>query len=205
MKSQATTLIALIALATLTGTAPPSPAADRATQSIQDVYNQGRAAFFRNDFATAKRLLTRVNQADPNHRPTIILLKNITMAEQEAAAKTNSLEGRLRRTSLPRLDLADARVPDVLEFIQLKAAEVSADRTKPNFVVRLTEEDQRRSISLQLNQPSLHAALAAVATLADLDVVYDSHTVTIRSRRLTPAPATTTTQTETPAPRPQPR
>jgi hypothetical protein len=200
------TAASLVVLALLLGTSPPSPAADPAPPpSIQDVYDQGRAAFFRNDLATAKRLLTRVNQADPRHRPTVIMLKNIAMAEKEAATKANSLEARLRRTTLPRLDLADTRLPDALEFIQLKAAAVSADGHKPNFVIRLTEEDLRRPVTLQLSKPSLHTALAAVATLADLDIIYESHTVTIRSRRLAPATAAKPAPSEIPAGLPQPR
>jgi hypothetical protein len=183
-----TPIRAFAAFACLLGLASPhaSLAADPRPPTIQETFNAGRAAFFRDDFATAKRLLTQVNKADPKHRPTIIMLKNIAMAEQEAAARANTLEARMQRTTLPRLDLSDARVPEVLEFIQLKAAEVSKDRTKPNFVIRLTEQDQKRTVSLQLSQPSLHAALAALATLADLDIRYDTHAVTIRSRSLTP-------------------
>ena len=191
---------AIVALAVLLGAAPSSPAAEPKPRSIQEVFDEGRAAFFRNDFATAKRLLTQVNKADPKHRPTIIMLKNINMAEQEAAAKANSLEGRMRRTTLPRLDLVDARVPDVLEFIQLKAAEVSKDGAKPNFVIRLTEQDEKRAISLHLSQPTLHSALAALSTLADLDVVYDTHAVTIRSRGLAPAVAEKSPEGTAPAP-----
>jgi hypothetical protein len=190
---------AIIALAALLGAASPSPAADQKPRTIQEVFDEGRAAFFRNDFATAKRLLTQVNKADPKHRPTIIMLKNITLAEQEAAAKANSLEGRMRRTTLPRLDLVDARVPEVLEFIQLKAAEVSKTGAKPNFVIRLTEQDQKRTLTLQLSQPTLHSALAALSTLADLDVVYDTHAVTIRSRSLAPAVAEKSVQGAPPA------
>ena len=185
----------IVALAALLAPAPVSRAADTRPPTIQDVYNQGRAAFYRNDFATAKRLLTQVNKADPKHRPTIILLKNISLAEKEAAAKANSLEGRMKRTNLPRLDLVDARVPEVLEFIQLKAAEVTQGGAKPNFVIRLSEEDQKRPVTLHLSQPTLHSALAALSTVADLDIVYDRYAVSIRSRSLAPAtpesPATT--------------
>ncbi len=163
-------------------------AAEPRKRTIQEVYDEGRAAFFRNDLATAKRLLAQVNKADPNHRPTIILLRNIAQAEREAAVKANSLESRMRRTMLPRFELTDARVPEVLEFLQVKAAETSKDGTKPNFVVRLTDQDEKRQVSLKLNQPSLHSALASLAMLADLEVRYDTHTVTIRSRSLVPAP-----------------
>lgn len=189
MKTPTCALTAFFALAALLAAAPPSNAAHEKPRTIQEVFDEGRAAFFRNDFATARRLLTRVNKADPKHRPTIIMLRNITMAEQEAAARAASLEGRMQRTTLPRLDLVDARVPDVLEFIQLKAAQASKDGARPNFVIRLTEQDQKRAVTLQLSQPTLHGVLAALSTLADLDIAYETHAVTIRSRSLAPAVA----------------
>lgn len=172
--------VALAALTAIHGAEPRQ-------RTIQEVYNEGRAAFFRDDLATAKRLLTQVNKADPKHRPTIILLKNIQQAEREAAIKANSLENRMRRTVLPRFELVDARVPEVLEFFQIKAAEASKDGVKPNFLIQLTEQDDKRLVTLRLSQPSLHSALAALATLADLDVRYDTYAVTIRSRSLAPA------------------
>lgn len=196
MKTPTSATIALVALmgAILIS---PTRAAEPRPRTIQEVFDEGRAAFFRDDYLTAKRLLTQVNKADPKHRPTIIMLKNITMAEREAAAKANSLQGRMKRTVLPRLDLVDARVPEVLEFIQIKAAEVSKDGAKPNFVIRLTEQDEKRPVTLRLTEPTLHSALAALATLADLDVIYDEYAVTIRSRSLAPvvpeAPAATGT------------
>jgi hypothetical protein len=166
---------------------PAALAAPPRSPTVQETYNEGKAAFFRDDYATAKRLLTQVNKADPKHRPTIIMLKNISMAEREAAAKAASLEGRMRRTVLSRLDLVDARIPEVLEFLQIKAAEAGGDGARPNFVIRLDEPDLKRPITLRLSQPTVHSALAALATLADLDVNYDDYAVTIRSRSLAPA------------------
>jgi len=178
----------LIVTATLGGGLMESAlGAEPKQRTIQEVYEAGRAAYFRDDFATAKRLLAQVNKADPKHRPTIILLKNISLVEREAAAKANTLENRMRQVTLPRFDLVDARVPEVLEFLQIKAAEGRKDGVKPNFIVRLTEQDEKRTVTLKLSQPSLHSALAALATLADLDIRYDTYAVTIRSRSLVPA------------------
>lgn len=184
MKTPTSTIIALCTL--LGALLPSTHATEPRPRTIQEVFDDGKSAFFRDDYATAKRLLTQVNRADPKHRPTIIMLKNITLAEREAAAKANSLEGRMRRLTLPRLDLVEARVPEVLEFIQIKAAEVSKDHARPNFVIRLTEQDDKRMVTLRLSQPTLHSALAALATLADLDVSYDAYAVSIRSRSLAP-------------------
>lgn len=172
--------LALAAITVIQGAEPRQ-------RSIQEVYNEGRAAFFRDDLATAKRLLTQVNKADPKHRPTIILLKNIQLAEREAAIKANSLENRMRKVVIPRFELVDARVPEVLEFLQIKAAEASKDGVKPNFLIQLNQQDDKRLVTLRLSQPSLHSALAALATLADLEVRYDMYAVTIRSRSLVPS------------------
>ena len=173
-------------LAGASGQTPPLPR----TTTIQDLFDAGKAAFFRDDFATTKRLLTAVNKADPKHQPTVIMLRNIALAEKAEAAKRNSLEGRMQRMVIPQLDLQEARVTEVLDFLQLKAAELSAGGAKPNFIVKLDEAAARQSITLKLTQVSVSDALRALATTAGLEISYDQFAVTIRSKTAAATAAT---------------
>ncbi|MGI8604967.1 MAG: hypothetical protein ACR2OZ_18505 [Verrucomicrobiales bacterium] len=164
----------------------PTPAKAR---SAVELYEEGRAALFRDDLVTAKAKLSQVLRANPNHQPTIIMLKNIQLAEAEAAKKNASPEGRLQRIMLPQLDLADAKISEVLEFIQLKTAE-QAGAAKPNFVVKLDPATEGQKITLKLGKVSVYDALRSVAKAASLDVIYDAHTVIIKPRSSEGQPST---------------
>jgi hypothetical protein len=159
--------------------------------TVQAWFEQGRAAFFRDDYITAKKLLLQVNKADPKHQPTIILLRNIKMAEDAQAAQAATVEARLKRLVVPTLDLTDTKVPEALEFLQLKAAELSP-KAKPNFIMHLDENARRQTITLKLSKVSLFDALRAVAGAGGLEVVYDRFAVTIQPKGTAPptVPAT---------------
>jgi hypothetical protein len=159
--------------------------------TVQAWFEQGRAAFFRDDYVTAKKLLVQVNKADPKHQPTIILLRNIKMAEDAQAAKAATVEGRMKQLVIPTLDLTDTKVPEALEFLQLKAAELSPN-AKPNFIMHLDENARRQMVTLKLSRVSLHDAIRAVAGAGGLEVIYDRFAVTIQPKGTAPSTVPTT-------------
>ena len=159
--------------------------------TMQEIYEAGRLAYFHDDYVTAKRLLTQVNKADPKHRPTIIMLKHISMAEQVAAAKAASLEARMKRMTLPRLELEESSVIEVLDFLRLKVGELYSEGQKPNFIIKLDAEKERKKVTLKLAQVTLYDALNALASAAGLETVYDQYAVTIQPKGEAAAPAGT--------------
>ncbi len=179
-------LLASAPLLPAQSTKPAAPTPPARPLTTQDLYEAGRAAFYRDDFARAKPLLQQVNRLDPKHQPTIILLKNIQLAEQEAAAKRASLEGRMKAATVPRFEVDDAPVTEVIDYLRLKAAQTKG--MQPNFIVKLTEEEGKRRVTLKLGQTSLHNLLGAIASATDLEVVYDRFAVTIQ-KKSAPVPA----------------
>lgn len=158
-------------------------AAPARKMTLQQMYDEAKLAYYLNDFAKAKPLLVRVNRADPNHRPTAIMLKNIELAEQDTARQAASLEGRMKRITLEKFEVEEAKVPEVLDFLQLKATE--AGHAKPNFIVRLDDTTARQAVTLRLRRISLYDALRSLETAADLEIRYDTHAVTVLSHRAT--------------------
>lgn len=159
--------------------------------TMQEIYDAGRLAYFHDDYVTAKRLLAQVNKADPKHKPTIIMLKHISMAEQVAAAKAASLEGRMKRMMIPRLELDDTSVIEVLDFLRLKTGELYSEAQKPNFIIKLNPEKERQKVTLKLGRVSLYEALNALASAAGLEAAYDRYAVTIQAKSDVPATAGT--------------
>jgi hypothetical protein len=171
------------------GQAPRVPTPAPKPKSAYELYQEGQAAFFREDFVTAKAKLAQVLRLSPRHQPTIIMLKNIELAEAAAAAKNATLEGRAQRIVFPTLDLVDAKVPEILDFLQTKSGEVAGADGRPNFIVKLDPAAEKQTITLKLSKVTLYDALRAVADAANLEVAYDRHAIIIKSRGIDPPPA----------------
>jgi hypothetical protein len=180
-------LLSLGMAAGLPGQAPAVPATPAKGKTAGQLYDEGRAAYFREDFATAKAKLTQVLRVSPNHTPTIAMLKNIQMAEAAAARQSASVRSRLERTMLPRLDLSDAKVPEAIDFLQLKAAEAAGPAGRPNFIIKLDPVTEKQTVTLKLGRTSVYDALRALATVARLELVFDQYAVQIRPLGSEPA------------------
>jgi hypothetical protein len=150
--------------------------------SAQDLYEQGRAAYFRKDYATAKARLLKVQKMDPNHLPTKVILHQLIESEAQAALKAASLESRMQRVTVPLLVLENTKVREALEFVQIKAAEAGQHGVRPNFAIKITPATEAKMLTLHLNQVTLHEALRSIAELASLEVTYEPNVVTIASR-----------------------
>ena len=195
-------LLSLGIMAALPAQAPVVPPTPPKGKTAGELYDEGRAAFFREDFATAKAKLTQVLRVSPNHGPTLIMLKNIQMAEAAAAKQNASLQARLQRMMLPRLDLSDAKVTEVLDFLQVKSEEIAGPAGRPNFIIKLDPVTAKQTVTLKLGRTSVYDALRAVAVAARLELVFDPYAVTIRPLGSEPAaPETTKKDTQTPVPK----
>lgn len=163
--------LAVLLLMTLSLSATPQE------KTYEQLYEEAKLAFYLGDFAKAKPLLVKISRANPNHRPSAIMLRQVELAEAKAAREAASLEGRMKRVRLQKFDVEGEPVAEVLEFLRVKAEQ--AGHAKSNFIIRLGESGTRDKLSIHLRNISVYDALKAVAESAGLRVVYDTHTVTI--------------------------
>jgi hypothetical protein len=82
------------------------------------------------------------------------------------------------------LDLVDAKIPEVLDFLQVKAGEQAGAAGRPNFIVKLDPTAEKQTITLKLTKVSLYDALRAVADGAALDITFDRYAIIIKSHSL---------------------
>jgi hypothetical protein len=74
-----------------------------------------------------------------------------------------------KKIVLERISFAEASLPEALAHLQRKAAEASAGKAHPVFVIR-HDAAPRSAVTLDLRNVSLHDAVAAVCLVTDLEV-----------------------------------
>lgn len=105
-----------------------------------------------------------------------------------------------KKIVLDRISFAEASLPEALAYLQRKAAEVSAGKAHPVFVIR-QDAAPRSAVTLDLRNVSLHDAMATVCLVTDLEVKWFPWGAGIGNRQA--AAAVTGADTKAaPAPRP---
>ncbi len=170
--------------------APPKVTVPSSARSPAQIYEEARRAYYSNDYATAKVKLIDVLKTNPNFQPAVIMLNSIRSAEAAEAMKAASLESRMKRASLPTLDLDDEPIRDVLEYLRIRASQqASLNGQKPNMVIKLDPQTEKRRVSLHFGQVSLYDALHAAAAAANLEVLYTQFAITIQPKGAEPPAA----------------
>lgn len=165
--------IAAALLAVFSWVALPVQAAD----DINVLYQQGRAAFYRGDFATAHKLLTRVAAANPRHTETTNMLSYIN-ANHKLVDTT--LEKQYTAVILPKVEFADVTLSEALEGLRLMSKNASNGKVVPNIIVR-GEEVAQRKVTLSLSNIPLTEAMNYITQLTDTKLAYEKHAIIVSS------------------------
>lgn len=148
-----------------------SPAAD----DLNAIYQQGRAAFYKGDFVTAKEHLSKVAAAAPNHAETQNLLRYIQANAKNAA---QSPERSYAAVILPKVEMTDVTLPDALDGLRLLTQNASQGKVTPNIIVKGTQVKETK-FSLTLANVPLTEALQYIAQLSGGKLTYDKHAAVI--------------------------
>ena len=164
MKTLLLRLFALASLFASTGTL-------RAADDLNVVFQQGRAAFYRGDYETAKVYLTQVATASPNHAETKNMLGYINAHGKKAAATPQQTYAAV---ILPKVDFTDVTLPEALDGLRILTKNASQGRVTPNIIVKGTAVNQKK-FSLTLNNIPLTQALEYAVQQAGGRLTYDKH------------------------------
>lgn len=125
--------------------------------------------------ATCDQVLEAIGYANGlqiNYTPQGLALRVETGARQQFDAgdpKLPAFSGAAQKIVLDRISFAEASLPEALAYLQRKAAEVSAGKAHPVFVIR-HDAAPRSAVTLDLRNVSLHDAVASVCLVTDLEV-----------------------------------
>lgn len=144
-------------------------------EDLNAVFQQGRAAFYRNDYATAYQLLSRVAAANPKHTET-----NNMLAFIRANHKID--EGTLKKqydaVMLPKVDMQDVTLAEAIDGLRVLSKNASGGKVTPNFMIKGADLGERK-LTLALNNIPLTEALTYITQLTNTKATYDKHVVII--------------------------
>lgn len=162
-----------------------SARADDGRQSIAEVYEAGRQAYFRNDFAAAKPCFRKVLRAKPGHVPSLAMLNTILEAEKKAAAQMSML-GWAKRTLIPSIDVEDAPIEEVIAFLRVKSRTLTNGAWEPNFILRKPAEGRTPGVTISLREVPVEYVVQKLGEACGLAVRYEEHAIIIAPAELLP-------------------
>lgn len=151
----------------------PATAAD----DINTLYQQGRAAFYRGDFATAHQLLSKVAAANPRHTETANMLAYIN-ANHKLVDTT--LEKQYTAVILPKVEFDDVTLGEAMEGLRILAKNASNGKVTPNVIIR-GEDVAQRKLSLSLSNVPLTEVLNYTTQLTNTRLTYEKHAIILSS------------------------
>jgi hypothetical protein len=107
------------------------------------------------------------------------------LAETQALRKADEqdpvklMHARLQKTVLPEVNLRDAAVRDVIEFLQREAQQRWPDKSPVNFVWLVPAEAELPPVTLTMREAPLGDVIKYVTQLAGLRYRVDAHAVVI--------------------------
>lgn len=149
----------------------------QAAEDMNAVFQQGRAAFYRGDFATAQQLLARVAAVNPRHPETVNMLAYI---KANGKLTDPTLERQYAAIILPKVEFSEVTLSEALEGLRMLAKNASGGKVTPNVIVR-GEDVAQRKLSINLSNVPLTEALNYVGQLTNTRLTYDKHAVIISS------------------------
>ncbi|CAN5164694.1 hypothetical protein BH23VER1_BH23VER1_13370 [soil metagenome] len=201
MKPSSTALTALAAI--LLSLSPADVSAQQGAASLRQLHAEGRAAFYRGDYETARVKLAQVLEAKPGHAETRALMARLNVLAEEQSGNP-AMERKMASIIIDSIDLKDVTATEAVEYLVLKTKSRSDDEFRPNIVLKeVPGEDAAPKFTLQLNNVPASYALSAIGNLAGLKFNYDKYAIIGTPRNPAAEPAATPDSADTDAGEPQ--
>ena len=166
-------ILALLLTTAATLHAAPPPA------EVTQYLTEGQAAFNKGDYATAKGAFEMVYQMDPRNVSAISYLQKIKVLEK-GAPKNVDQERQLATLIVPKVQLKEATIGSVFDYLKTTANKLSDGKIAVNFVLKLPEDAiKTQTITLSMNNAPFTEVVKYVAELANLNVQYQKFAVLV--------------------------
>ena len=166
-------VLALLLTTAITLHAAPAPA------EVAQFLTEGQAAFNKGDYATARGAFEMVYQMDPRNVTAINYLQKIKVLEK-GAPKNVDQERQLAALIVPKVQLKEATIGSVFDYLKTTAAKLSDGKIAVNFVLKLPDDViKTQAITLSMNNAPFTEVVKYVAELANLNVQYQKFGVLV--------------------------
>lgn len=154
-------------------------------EDINQVFQMGKAAYYKGDFETAYRLLQQVEARHPSHFETKALMAQIR--SQMKSTGGSSLKKTYEGVVIPKLDFADVSLTEAVEGLRGLSSAATGGKVMPNIIVKDPALGSK-TFSLNLRNVPLTQAIQYLAEMTGAHVSYDTHAVIFNT-----APASSST------------
>lgn len=149
----------------------------QAADDLENLFQMGRAAYYKGDLEQAHQLLSMVEAQNPRHQETRILLGDIRL---KLKATGNSLRKKYEGVKLAKIEFSDVTLQEALDGLRILAKNSSNGQVVPNFIV--TDPILKaKALSLTLTDVPLTQAIEYVARIVGARAAYDNHAVLFSS------------------------
>lgn len=179
MKMKIPGYILILASAFLFVSVPAGGLAAEQKQTLQQVFESAKEAYYRGDYESAKAGFTRVLQADPRHSYSRAYLAQI-MQKTKNPGPTGAavLEGRMAGVIAPSIDFQEATLGSVIEFIPEKTAELTKKEFTPSIIYKgAPEELTQKKVTLRLSNVPMSEVLRYVGELTQIQFKYEQYAI----------------------------
>ena len=166
------------------------PTTGLVAEEVKRLLADGVVAFSKGDYATARGLFETAYQIDSRNLVAINYLQKIKVLEK-GVSRPMSQERQLAGVIVPKVQLKDATIGAVFDYLKSMAAKLTEGKVAVNFVLKLPEETVKtQTISLSMSGVPYTEVVKYVAELANLQVEYQQYAVLVTPKPGTaPAPA----------------
>jgi len=148
-----------------------------AADDINQIFQMGRAAYYKGDMETAYQLLTQVEARNPKHFETKALLAQI---RSQMKPGTGSLKRSYESVILPKIEFTDVTLAEAIEGLRSLSKSATGGKVMPNILIK-DQDLAGKTLSLNLRNLPLTDAIQYLADMAGARTVYDKHAVIFTS------------------------
>lgn len=164
---------ALLLAALVVSTAWLSPSPVFAEDDLHTLYQDGRAAFFANQFDIAREKLAKVLAVNPQHTQSRAMMAQI---EQKLGADNVMLRKSYEKIIIDKIEFTDVELSEAIQAVRMKTKAATQDKVVPNVIVK-SPEIGKKLVSINLNNMPLSEVLNYLAQLAGARITYDKSAV----------------------------
>jgi hypothetical protein len=144
-----------------------------AAEDVNQMFQMGRAAYYKGDIELAYQLLTQVEASNPRHFETKALLAQIR-AQKKAGGTT------VRKTYealvLPKIEFTEVTLAEAVEGLRALSKTASEGKMIPNIIIKDPALNSKM-LTLNLRNLPLTDAIQYLADLVGAHASYDKHAV----------------------------
>ncbi|WP_133793822.1 hypothetical protein [Prosthecobacter fusiformis] len=148
-----------------------------ASDDVNQIFQMGRAAYYKGDMETAYQLLTQVEARNPKHFETRALLAQIRTHRQPGNA---SVKASYQSVVLTKIEFSDVTLEEAVEGLRALSKTASDGKIIPNIIIK-DQSLATKTLSLNLRNLPLTDAIQYLAGIVGANTTYDKHAVIFSS------------------------